>query len=60
MVKNNFGERVLRTVVPRSVRMAEAPSKGVPGIIYDKKNPASEAYRNLAVELLRVPVAIEA
>lgn len=60
MVKNNFGERVLKTVVPRSVRMAEAPSKGVPGIIYDKKNPASEAYRNLAVELLRVPVVIEA
>lgn len=54
MVQNSFGERVLKTVVPRSVRMAEAPSKGIPGILYDKKNPASEAYKSLARELLEI------
>src|SRR5438034_4153117 len=41
-VWNNFGERALKTVIPRSVRMAEAPSKGLPGVIYRPKNPASD------------------
>src|SRR5216683_3922602 len=58
-VNNNFGERVLKSVIPRSVRMAEAPSKGLPGILYRPRNPASEIYRVLAKELLQVqPVAI--
>src|SRR4029077_534114 len=58
-VNTNFGERVLKSVIPRSVRMAEAPSKGLPGILYRPKNPASEQYRVLAKELLQVqPVAI--
>src|SRR2546425_375377 len=58
-VNNNFGERVLKSVIPRSVRMAEAPSKGLPGILYRPRNPASEQYRVLAKELLQVqPVAI--
>jgi chromosome partitioning protein len=58
-VNTNFGERVLKSVIPRSVRMAEAPSKGLPGILYRPRNPASEQYRVLAKELLQVqPVAI--
>src|SRR6266566_5175049 len=58
-VNNNFGERVLKSVIPRSVRMAEAPSKGLPGILYRPRNPASEQYRVIAKELLQVqPVAI--
>ena len=55
-VKNNFGTRVLKTVIPRSVRMAEAPSKGLPGIVFRPKNPASEQYRTAAKELLEAPL----
>jgi len=58
-VNQNFGERVLKSVIPRSVRMAEAPSKGLPGILYRPRNPASEQYRVLAKELLQVqPLSI--
>jgi chromosome partitioning protein len=59
-VKNNFGNRVLKTVIPRSVRMAEAPSKGLPGILFRPKNPASEQYREAARELLAPPLLAEA
>ena len=50
-VRQNFGERTLKTVIPRSIRMAEAPAKGLPGILYQRKNPASEQYSKLATEL---------
>ena len=59
-VKENFGERVLKAVIPRSIRMAEAPSKGQPGIVYRPKNPAAEQYRALAKELQQVKVLVEA
>ncbi len=59
-VWNNFGDRALKTVIPRSVRMAEAPSKGLPGIIYRPKNPASEQYKALTRELLRIQLPVEA
>ena len=59
-VRGSFGRRVLKTVIPRSVRMAEAPSKGLPGIIYRPKNPASEQYRAAAKELLEVTLLAEA
>jgi chromosome partitioning protein len=58
-VKEKFGERVLSVIVRRSVRMAEAPSKGVPGIIFSPKNQASEEYRALAMELLAPPVLLQ-
>ena len=59
-VRQNFGERTLKTVISRSVRMAEAPSKGLPGVVYRPKNPASEQYRGLARELLQTPIMVEA
>ncbi len=59
-VKTNFGSRVLRTVIPRSVRMAEAPSKGLPGIVFRPKNTASEQYRAATRELLEAPLLAEA
>ncbi len=59
-VKEKFGDRVLSVVVRRSVRMAEAPSKGVPGVIFSPKNQASEEYRELALELLAPPVLLQA
>jgi chromosome partitioning protein len=59
-VRQNFGEKTLKTVISRSVRMAEAPSKGLPGIVYRPKNPAAEQYRGLARELLQMPIMAEA
>jgi chromosome partitioning protein len=45
--------KVYDTVIPRSVRLAEAPSHGAPGIVYDKTNRGSRAYISLAEEFLR-------
>src|SRR5438552_14039940 len=59
-VWNNFRQRALKTVIPRSVRMAEAPSKGLPGAIYRPKNPASARYTALTKELFRVALVAEA
>lgn len=55
-VRGNFGRHVLKTVIPRSIRMAEAPSKGVPGVVYRSKNPAAEEYRAATRELQQVTV----
>lgn len=48
-----FKDRVYRTVIPRNVRLAEAPSHGVPALHYDKKSTGAEAYLTLAGEILR-------
>ena len=47
-----FKERVFETVIPRNVRLGEAPSHGLPAILYDVKSRGSEAYLALARELL--------
>src|SRR3972149_2064484 len=59
-VRASFGSHVLKTVIPRSIRMAEAPSKGLPGIIYRPRNPAAEEYRTAATELLQHTLLAEA
>jgi chromosome partitioning protein len=51
-IRAHFGERVFRTVIPRSVRLAEAPSFGKPIIAYDIKSKGAEAYLSLAAEIL--------
>ena len=51
-VKNNFAYNVFDTVIPRNTRLAEAPSYGIPILSYDPKATGSEAYRNLAKELI--------
>lgn len=51
-VRKYFGNKVFQTVIPRSVRVAEAPSHGKPVMIYDFKNAGSQAYINLAKEIL--------
>ena len=54
-VRQHFGERVFETMIPRSTRLAEAPSFGKPIIHYDKYSAGSAAYELLAQEfLLRV------
>jgi chromosome partitioning protein len=47
-----FGEKLLRTTIPRNVRLAEAPSHGLPVALYDPKSRGAEAYRELAMEIL--------
>ncbi|QDP71702.1 ParA family protein [Legionella israelensis] len=47
-----FNHRVYRTVVPRNVRLAEAPSHGMPALQYDKSSPGAAAYMVLASEIL--------
>lgn len=52
-VREYFGDRVYRTVIPRNVRLSEAPSYGVPALVYDLACAGSQAYARLAAELLR-------
>ena len=48
----HFGEKVYRTVIPRNVRLAEAPSHGVPALKFDKTSKGAQAYLALAGEML--------
>ena len=52
-IRRHFGERVFRTAVPRSVRLAEAPSFGKPILLYDARSRGAEAYLAIARELIR-------
>lgn len=52
-VKKYFKDKVYRTVIPRSVRLAEAPSFGQPIMLYDDKSKGSTAYTKLAEELIK-------
>ncbi len=45
-----LGSKVYETVIPRSVRLSEAPSHGLPGVVYDRGNKGSRAYMALAAE----------
>ncbi len=51
-IQVHFGERVLRTVIPRNVRLGEAPSFGKPIILYDVRSSGAEAYLNLTREVI--------
>jgi chromosome partitioning protein len=51
-IREFFKEKVFRTVIPRNVRLAEAPSHGMPVILYDVKSRGAEAYLALARELI--------
>ncbi|MGF1626170.1 MAG: ParA family protein [Alphaproteobacteria bacterium] len=52
-VRSHFGDLVFATVVPRNVRVSEAPSHGKPVLIYDWRCPGAQAYVRVAAELLR-------
>ncbi len=52
-LNKHFGDKVFRTVIPRNIRLAEAPSHGLPALIYDKASRGSRAYLALAGEMLR-------
>ncbi len=52
--KNFFGKKVFKTVVPRNVRLSEAPSHGEPICIYDPSSTGAKAYKSLSKELLKL------
>jgi chromosome partitioning protein len=52
-LEQHFGERVYRTIIPRNIRLAEAPSHGLPVLLYDKPSRGARAYLALAGEILR-------
>ena len=51
-VREFFKEKVFNTIIPRNVRLGEAPSHGIPGVLYDSKSRGAAAYVALAKELL--------
>jgi chromosome partitioning protein len=51
-LRRHFGELVFTTTVPRSVRLAEAPSHGLPAIAYDRRSAGAQAYWKVAMELV--------
>ena len=51
-LRKYLGDKVYETVIPRSVRLSEAPSHGIPGVAYDRANRGSRAYTDLAREFI--------
>jgi len=54
-LESHFGDKVFRTLVPRNVRLAEAPSYGVPAVVWDASSKGAQAYVALASEVLESP-----
>jgi len=55
----HFGDKVYRTVIPRNVRLAEAPSFGLPALYHDRESRGTQAYLALAGELLNNAIMVE-
>ena len=51
-VKDNLQQKIFNTIIPRNVRLAEAPSHGLPINLYDPRSTGAEAYKNLAAEVM--------
>ena len=51
-VKSNLNQSIYKTIIPRNVRLAEAPSYGMPINIYDTRSAGAESYRLLAEEVM--------
>lgn len=58
-VRQHLGDKVYRTVIPRNVRISEAPSYGKPALVYDHKCAGSKAYMKLAAEMIQRERAIK-
>ena len=52
-LKEHFGDQLYQTVIPRNIRLAEAPSHGMPALVYDKQSRGAQAYLALAGEMSR-------
>ena len=53
-VRRHFGNKVYSTIIPRNVKLSEAPSYGLPIILYDEHSKGAEAYLKLADEFIEV------
>ncbi|WIM07059.1 MAG: ParA family protein [Candidatus Nitricoxidivorans perseverans] len=51
-LEQHFGDKVFKTLVPRNVRLAEAPSHGLPGVLFDRTSRGAQAYLNFAAEMI--------
>ena len=51
-VKRSLGDNVYKSIIPRNVRLGEAPSHGLPITMYDSKSKGAESYRMLAEEVI--------
>ena len=51
-LEEHFGDKVFKTIVPRNVRLAEAPSYGIPGVLFDKASKGAQAYLAFASEMI--------
>ncbi len=51
-LESHFGDKVFRTVIPRNVRLAEAPSYGTPGVVYDRTSRGATAYVEFGAEMV--------
>lgn len=52
-LEEHFGDKVFSTVIPRNVRLAEAPSHGMPGVVYDRNSRGAKAYIAFASEMIK-------
>ena len=53
-VKDNLKQNIYKTIIPRNIRLAEAPSHGLPITLYDDDSKGAETYRKLARELIKL------
>ncbi|TRZ67656.1 MAG: ParA family protein [Rhodocyclaceae bacterium] len=51
-LEDHFGDKVFKTIVPRNIRLAEAPSYGIPGVLFDKAAKGAQAYQAFASEMI--------
>jgi chromosome partitioning protein len=51
-LRAHFGDKVFNTVIPRNVRLAEAPSYGVPGVVFDSQSKGAQAFLTFAQEMV--------
>jgi len=51
-LEQHFGDKVFKTIVPRNIRLAEAPSYGIPGVLFDKMAKGAQAYQAFANEMI--------
>jgi chromosome partitioning protein len=51
-LEQHFGDKVFKTIVPRNIRLAEAPSYGLPGVVFDRASKGAAAYMDFAAEMI--------
>jgi chromosome partitioning protein len=52
-LESHFGDKVFKTIIPRNVRLAEAPSYGIPGVVFDAASKGAQAYIEFGAEMVK-------